>query len=257
MRACRCGAQKEAKSVRCPSCGGSIKVGTRACPYCASTVATCRCAKCLGWNLAGAAHCQACGRPLVAETMGSNSAAGCDCPRCGHKLQSREYADMSVEECDDCGGLFLAPDMLERLVAAHDAPTGMRLALPKREFKRETSVRYIHCPVCRKMMNRQAFARISGIVIDVCKSHGLWFDGGELAEVVRFVESGGLERAREREISELTERQRQSRTEMAIAEATGALDLETDSPGFSIRWRSGSGSGVFADLLHAIVRAWK
>lgn len=189
--------------------------------------------------------------------MGSNSAAGCDCPRCGHKLQSREYADMSVEECDDCGGLFLAPDMLERLVAAHDAPTGMRLALPKREFKRETSVRYIHCPVCRKMMNRQAFARISGIVIDVCKSHGLWFDGGELAEVVRFVESGGLERAREREISELTERQRQSRTEMAIAEATGALDLETDSPGFSIRWRSGSGSGVFADLLHAIVRAWK
>jgi len=259
-RACKCPASaKEAKSVLCPSCGGSIKVGTRACPYCASTVATCRCAACLAWNLAEAAHCQGCGRPLVAAAEGPGRAAACQCPRCEAKLKSREYADLSVEECDRCGGLFLAPQMLERLVAAHDAPTGLRLALPKREIERESTVQYIHCPVCGKLMNRQAFGRISGIVIDVCKAHGMWFDGGELAQVIRFVEEGGLARAREREMDELQEHQRRSRTEQAVAESTAGLDVSAGSSGLG--WSSSSSSSnnlnVFAELLHAVVHAWK
>jgi Zn-finger nucleic acid-binding protein len=255
VRTCQCvRAMKEAKSVLCPSCGGSIKVGTRACPYCASTVATCRCAVCLAWNLAGAAHCQACGRPLVAEAERAGQAAGCNCPRCAARLQAREYAEMSVDECDRCGGLFLAPAMLERLVAAHDASTGLRLALPKRAVERETVVQYIHCPMCGKLMNRQAFGRISGVVIDVCKAHGLWFDAGELAEAIRFVEQGGLEYLRARERDELLERERRSRTQATIAGATAGLD--TDDGGLTIRWSHGD-NNVFAELLHSIVKAWR
>jgi Zn-finger nucleic acid-binding protein len=254
IRTCRCTpALKEAKSVRCPACGGSIKVGTRACPYCASTVATCRCATCLGWNLAGAAHCQACGRPLVAEGSVAGQAAGCNCPRCAARLQAREYAELSVDECDRCGGLFIAPAMMERIVAAHDAATGLRLALPKRAVERETVVHYIHCPVCGKLMNRQAFGRISGVVVDVCKAHGLWFDAGELGEVIRFVEQGGLQHARERELEELLERERRTHAEAAIAEATA--DLQPDDDGLTIRWSTGK--NVFSELLHSIVKAWK
>jgi Zn-finger nucleic acid-binding protein len=254
VRLCRCTPlAKEARSVRCPSCGGSIKVGTRACPYCASTVATCRCAACLAWNLAGAAHCQACGRPLVADATEQGQASGCGCPRCGARLQAREYAELSVDECDRCGGLFLAPAMLDRLVAAHDVSPGMRLALPKRAVQRETAVQYIHCPVCHKLMNRQAFGRFSGVVIDVCKAHGIWFDAGELAEVIRFVEEGGLDRKREREAEETAERERRSRTEVAIAEATAAL--EANDGGFSLGY--GSRGSVFAEVLHSIVKAWR
>jgi Zn-finger nucleic acid-binding protein len=239
--------------VRCPSCGGSIKVGTRACPYCASTVATCRCAACLAWNLAGAAHCQACGQPLVADAIPPGQATGCNCPRCGSRLQAREYAELSVDECDRCGGLFLAPAMLERMVAAHDTSLGLRLALPKRAVERETVVYYIHCPVCGKLMNRQAFGRFSGVVIDVCKPHGIWFDAGELAEVIRFVEQGGLEHTRQRELEESLERERKSRAEAAITEATAAM--QTDDGGIDIRWSTGS--NVFADVLHSIVKAWR
>jgi Zn-finger nucleic acid-binding protein len=253
-RVCKCIPRlKEAKSVLCPSCGGSIKVGTRACPYCSTTVATCRCAACLAWNLAGAAHCQACGRPLVAADHGSGQAAGCNCPRCGARLQAREYAELSVDECDRCGGLFLAPAMLERLVAAHDASTGLRLALPKRAVERESVVQYIHCPVCGKLMNREAFGRISGIVLDVCKSHGLWFDAGELSEAIRFVEQGGLARARERELEDLVERERRSRADLAMAQASA--DLSDDESGWSIRVTTGK--GVFAELLHSIIKAWR
>jgi Zn-finger nucleic acid-binding protein len=59
-------------------------------------------------------------------------------------------------------------------------------------------VRYIPCVTCRQLMNRQVFARISGVIVDVCKDHGVWFDTGELEAVLEFIEAGGLEVARER-----------------------------------------------------------
>jgi Zn-finger nucleic acid-binding protein len=253
-RGCACGpGTREAKSVLCPQCGGSIKLGTRACPYCDSTVATCRCGTCLAWNLAEAAHCQACGKRLGAASEGTARTVACECPRCRVKLQSRDYADLSVEECDKCGGLFLAPGMVEHLVAARDAPTGMRLALPKREVKRDTSVRYLNCPRCGKLMNRQAFGRISGVVLDVCKQHGLWFDGGELAEVIRFVEQGGLERARELDRDELAERERRRRADDVITEASAGLDMEASSAG------SGRSSSyqLFPNLVRFIADLWR
>jgi Zn-finger nucleic acid-binding protein len=232
-----------------------MAVGSRACPYCGSTVATCRCAACLAWNLAEAAHCQACGRPLASSTGGTGVAASYPCPRCAVHLKSRDYGNLSVEECDKCGGLYLAPATMDQLVAARDLPTSLRLALPKRELKREKAVRYIACPTCRKSMNRQAFGRISGVVVDVCKNHGVWFDAGELSEVIRFVEQGGLERERERALAELAERERRVRAvEMGAdrmdSPGIGFLsgNVNADSPG-----RSPSATEVLrflADLWH-------
>jgi Zn-finger nucleic acid-binding protein len=255
MRVCHCPVpSEEAKSLSCPGCGGSIAVGARACPFCGSTVATCRCAACLAWNLAGAAHCQACGRSLVSSAERAGSAAVYRCPRCDSQLHAREYGDLSVEECDRCGGLFLAPTTMERLVAARDMPTSLRLALPKREMKRETAVRYISCPTCGKSMNRQAFGRISGVVVDVCKSHGVWFDGGELAEVIRFVEQGGLERERERELAELGERERHLRSVEMRSDRIETLGNDYLS-GNAQSDRIGHVHSA-ADVLHFITDLW-
>ncbi|GEJ58514.1 hypothetical protein [Anaeromyxobacter diazotrophicus] len=43
-------------------------------------------------------------------------------------------------------------------------------------------------------MNRSNFGRVSGVVIDVCRADGAWFDRGELGEIRRFLREGGLER---------------------------------------------------------------
>jgi hypothetical protein len=43
-------------------------------------------------------------------------------------------------------------------------------------------------------MNRSNFARVSGVVLDVCRAHGAWFDRGELGAIRRFLRSGGLQR---------------------------------------------------------------
>jgi len=42
-------------------------------------------------------------------------------------------------------------------------------------------------------MARMTFGKHSGIVVDVCRGHGTWFDGGELDAVMAFVRGGGLE----------------------------------------------------------------
>ena len=50
-------------------------------------------------------------------------------------------------------------------------------------------VTYLRCPVCNDVMNRVNFARASGVILDVCRPHGAWFDAGELRAVRSFVRS--------------------------------------------------------------------
>ena len=47
-------------------------------------------------------------------------------------------------------------------------------------------------------MHRRNFGGTSGIIVDVCALHGIWFEAGELEAVLAFVRQGGLEAARER-----------------------------------------------------------
>lgn len=56
--------------------------------------------------------------------------------------------------------------------------------------------------------NRVNYARISGIVIDVCREHGSWFDAHELPAVLEFVRHGGLDTARARDTERLAEERR-------------------------------------------------
>jgi hypothetical protein len=44
-------------------------------------------------------------------------------------------------------------------------------------------------------MNRLNYGRRSGVILDVCKSHGAWFDGDELHRVLVWVRDGGTTEA--------------------------------------------------------------
>lgn len=57
-------------------------------------------------------------------------------------------------------------------------------------------------------MNRQNFGGASGVIVDLCGKHGIWFDVGELPRVLEFVESGGLARERQRQADQLKEHAR-------------------------------------------------
>ena len=70
-------------------------------------------------------------------------------------------------------------------------------------------VRYVPCPECGELMNRINFARCSGVIVDVCKRHGTWFQREELRRIVEFIRAGGLDVSRAKEKRELEEKRRQ------------------------------------------------
>ena len=73
-------------------------------------------------------------------------------------------------------------------------------------------------------MNRINFARCSGVIVDICKGHGTWFDRDELSGIVQFISGGGLEVARQKEKTEIEFQRGQLRAEqLAAAQRTNSL----------------------------------
>ena len=108
--------------------------------------------------------------------------------------------------------------MFEQLGASRERQGAVLGSLPAPSAPPVTTlepVQYRPCPACGQRMNRVNYARRSGVVLDVCKAHGLWFDQDELRRLLGFIAGGGLDRAREREIAELKEAKR------ATVESTG------------------------------------
>jgi hypothetical protein len=59
----------------------------------------------------------------------------------------------------------------------------------------------------------------------VCRGHGTYLDPGELHRIVTFIQSGGLDRARARQIDELKEQERRLReAESRLARERGKAD---------------------------------
>jgi hypothetical protein len=66
-------------------------------------------------------------------------------------------------------------------------------------------------------MNRINFARCSGVIVDICKGHGTWFDCDELSGIVQFIRRGGLEISRQKEKTEIEFQREQLRAEQLAA----------------------------------------
>ncbi len=158
---------------------------------------------------AGSRFCAHCGAEATRERVEEDNPL--KCPRCREDMQALRLGITTARECAQCGGLWLDPESLQKLANAREESAGVVSELAARvplNTAPPDVVRYIPCPRCDKLMNRSNFARSSGVILDVCKAHGVWLDRGELQRVLAFVESGGLTVAREREREELIEEQR-------------------------------------------------
>ena len=101
-----------------------------------------------------------------------------------------------IERCDRCTGIFFDPGELEALlqkkVTNVYAIDHKRLeALKVDLYKNRSAIQYRKCPVCRQIMQRLNYKEYSGIIVDRCKSHGIWLDGGELKNVMLWKKAGG------------------------------------------------------------------
>jgi Zn-finger nucleic acid-binding protein len=109
------------------------------------------------------------------------------CPQC--KIELQTLTPNGARSCPRCGGGFCSRDTLAALLRK------VEIAAPAGTDARPSSsvagpVRYLVCPVCSELMLRRDFGGTSGVVVDVCSRHGVWFDRGELGQILEFCATG-------------------------------------------------------------------
>ncbi len=199
----------EARVLRCAGCGASVPANAPQCPYCKAQLATVACPVCFALVPLSASHCHGCGAVMAPRQAAAP--VGAPCPACAMPLAGSQVGELEVQGCQACGGLWLDRAMFERLGASRECQGSVLGALPGPTAPSTgalEAVQYRPCPACAQRMNRVNYAKRSGVVIDVCKAHGLWFDQDELRRVLAFIAAGGLDRARELEIAELKDAKR-------------------------------------------------
>ncbi len=110
------------------------------------------------------------------------------CPDCNDEMLILEYDNVEIDYCDECSGIWLDEGELQLLLgpSGGDSPV-MRALIEKVKAPRKTERL---CPVCGKRMHLVDIPLSSDeaqitVEIDKCpRNHGLWFDNGELQEII-------------------------------------------------------------------------
>ena len=228
----------DAARLRCPACGANTEPGAQRCPYCQARLATVACPSCLALMFEGTAFCPSCG----ARRVRFEEPADAKCPGCRNVMTSVSLGETTLLECATCDGIWVDAETFERICSAREAQAAVLHHFKQDARPIERDVRYRPCVRCGAMMNRVNFAKVSGTVVDVCKKHGTFLDHGELQAVVRFIQGGGIERARQRQLEDLKEQEKRLREQEArLAQTRYGTNVKADATEF--------GFGALVDLF--------
>lgn len=110
------------------------------------------------------------------------------CPVCRVPTLVVEREGIELDHCGQCRGVWFDAGELELLMEKLDLGEGDALAgmgHPPAEPGKEKARK---CPLCGRKMEKVVLGRDPEIVIDRCdRQDGIWFDGGELARVIKMV----------------------------------------------------------------------
>lgn len=138
-----------------------------------------------------------------------------------------KVGETAFRGCESCDGLWLDVATFKNICADREKQSAVLGFLNDRTARADmmTKVNYVPCPDCGDLMNRNNFARASGVIVDMCKRHGVWFDADELPRIVEFIKKGGMELARQREKNELEDERRRLQNDQLF----GGGDIEDNS----------------------------
>ena len=108
------------------------------------------------------------------------------CPMCKLEMQKQVFEKLELEYCGDCGGVWLDSGEIEQLGAMTGAMrAGLLEALDKSLTLEHELSRKRHCPACQRPLVRVRPPQLAPVGLDRCPNfHGLWFDRGELTQVL-------------------------------------------------------------------------
>jgi Zn-finger nucleic acid-binding protein len=105
-----------------------------------------------------------------------------DCPVCRNAMITLELAEVEIDFCIDCGGIWLDAGELELLLGE---PEKSKQLLDSFKIDSHSTEKARKCPICLKKMRKIIVGPSTpALLIDKCsKGDGLWFDKGELQDI--------------------------------------------------------------------------
>ncbi|MBL8182402.1 MAG: zf-TFIIB domain-containing protein [Blastocatellia bacterium] len=188
------------EALNCPNCGSAVESDRTQCQFCRSRLKTMACPACMGLMFEGSKFCGHCGKRAVETAVTDVTKLG-NCPRCKTGLDLLKIGETTLRECERCDGMWADVETFEHLCSRGEEQSAVLGFIGERDRTVEplATVSYVPCPDCSQLMNRSNFAKASGVIIDICKQHGVWFDASELQRIIEFIQKGGMSMARERE----------------------------------------------------------
>ena len=176
------------------------------------------------------------------------------CPRCNVNLHTVDLGmggGLVIERCDKCLGIFFDPGEVDALLdrsVAHVYEVDferMGILIEEEAMVDSWPVEYIKCPVCQERMNRKSYGARSGVIVDKCKEHGVWLDGGELGKLLRWSKAGGQLHEQHKKAEEQRKKERRQRA----AKSAPPPSMTAHSPS-----QYAGRHDPLADLLRCVLR---
>ncbi len=107
-----------------------------------------------------------------------------DCPACGNAMITLELADVEIDHCVGCGGIWLDAGELELLMDDRQKASQLLASFQEAPAVAEKPRK---CPICDKKMAKIVVGQAKpALLLDKCRrGDGLWFDRGELPDVLQ------------------------------------------------------------------------
>ncbi len=115
------------------------------------------------------------------------------CPRCNGPTVKKPYEAVEIDSCLKCSGIWLDKGELEKVISVKQekfAPEFVTKTLSQAVagIPKSESSNSIECPVCQSSTRCINYNYGSGVIINICADHGIWFDSGELQRIEVFME---------------------------------------------------------------------
>ena len=109
------------------------------------------------------------------------------CPVCRSDMIVVEYNNIELDHCNDCHGVWFDSTELELLLKCMNIESqNMLLEDILKSAEAESSEKKRKCLICSKKMKKTHIGERPGVLVDFCpQGHGLWFDGGELSQLLK------------------------------------------------------------------------
>ena len=109
------------------------------------------------------------------------------CPVCKNDMIVVEYDKIELDYCAGCHGVWFDSGELELLLEAKSLQNpDLLLNNILNSPDSDSPEKKRKCPICGHKMKKTAIGERPEILIDACdQEHGLWFDGGEVNQLLR------------------------------------------------------------------------